>query len=84
MNVKAEPRLKSDMKCTVCGAQATIVTPTGRAYCESCVTILYGLHISVCCTHCGKSLNQYVISNSKGDVFCSIDCAVDQRWEESK
>lgn len=76
------------MKCKVCGAQPVIVTPTGRAYCESCITGLYGLRKSTRCTHCGKALNHGVIL--QGDnVFCSIDCAVVHRWiatveEESK
>lgn len=79
-----EARLESEVRCTMCGAQAVIVTPTGRAYCESCVAILYGLRISRRCTYCGKELNPDVISDSKGDMFCSIGCAVNQRWEESK
>lgn len=67
------------MKCKVCGAQAVVTTPIGYAYCESCITALYGLRKSTHCAHCGKSLNQEVIAKG-GDVFCSIDCAVVHRW----
>lgn len=72
--MKAEKKLKSGVKCKVCGAQPAIMTPIGYAYCESCALALNGLSKSRCCAHCGKALNQDVIT--KGDVFCSISCAV--------
>ena len=68
------------MKCKICGAQAVIVTPIGYAYCESCSLALNGLRKSRRCAHCGKALNQFVIA--KGDVFCSIGCAV-THWRKS-
>lgn len=79
--IKAENVFKSGVKCKICGAQPSIVTPIGYAYCESCVTALYGLHKSNRCTHCGKSLNQEVVSKGD-DVFCSIDCAVTHKLKE--
>lgn len=76
--MRAENVFKSGVKCKICGAQPSIVTPIGYTYCESCVTALYGLHKSNRCTHCGKALNQEVVSKDD-DVFCSIDCAVAHR-----
>ncbi len=69
------------MRCKVCGAPAMIFTPIGYAYCESCVTALYGLRKVKRCTHCGKSLNQEVVSKGD-DVFCSIECAVAHKLKE--
>lgn len=68
------------MRCKVCGAPAVIVTPIGYAYCESCISALNGLSKSRRCANCGKSLNQDIIA--KGDIFCSISCAVDHKLEE--
>lgn len=68
------------MKCKICGAQSVIVTPIGYAYCESCALALNGLSKSRRCANCGKSLNQDIIA--KGDVFCSISCAVDHKLGE--
>lgn len=78
--MKAENVFKSSAKCKICGAQPSIVTPIGYAYCESCVLALNGLSKSRRCANCGKSLNQDIIA--KGDVFCSISCAVDHKLEE--
>ena len=67
-----------EMKCKICGAPAVIATPIGYAYCESCITELYGLRKSSYCAHCGKILRQDVIA--KGDVFCSIECVANHWW----
>lgn len=72
--MKSENGFKFGVKCKICGAQPSITTPIGYAYCEACITALYGLCKARRCTHCGKALKQDVIA--KGDVFCSIDCAV--------